>query len=189
MALPQFGLKPLPTMVGPGRVVYTIHDLPPPGDTRRWGRKEKNIVITAVAKQLLTFDEALARYRIPADELQSWRKFAKPADIAKAEEEGLLPPLSAQKPLAPPAKATGVAVFGDLEVDFDAKKIFVRTQPLRLQGLGYRIVEFMAMYPGAVITKKRNNRRLFIFKNYFFSPAKLSAMRISLGSNSEMEKG
>jgi hypothetical protein len=47
-------------------------DLPPP-DTKRWVARRKAAVVAAVNGGLISAEEACERYRLSAEELESWR--------------------------------------------------------------------------------------------------------------------
>ena len=53
-----------------GRIL-TRADLPPP-DTYRWVASRKAIVVDAVTHQLISREEAIARYDLSEEELESW---------------------------------------------------------------------------------------------------------------------
>ncbi|MEM8631717.1 MAG: DUF1153 domain-containing protein [Pseudomonadota bacterium] len=56
----------------PDGSVMTRADLPPAG-TRRWVASRKAAVVRAVTNGLIGEDEALKRYDLSTEELQSWR--------------------------------------------------------------------------------------------------------------------
>lgn len=58
------------TVTLPDGSILTVADLPPP-DTR-WVASRKEIVIKAVAYELISRDEALRRYDISEEEFESW---------------------------------------------------------------------------------------------------------------------
>jgi hypothetical protein len=58
-------------VVGPNGERLSLQDLPPP-DTRRWVIRRKAEVISAVRGGLMTRDEALARWALSEEELDSW---------------------------------------------------------------------------------------------------------------------
>lgn len=60
------------TVTLPDGSILTVADLPPP-DTR-WVASRKEIVIKAVAYELISRDEALRRYDISEEEFESWCK-------------------------------------------------------------------------------------------------------------------
>src|SRR3989344_3070340 len=84
MALPNFGLPPLPTMrvgaKGDERLV-TKYDLP--RKVNVWTSKMQKIFVWAVKKGLLSKEEFLTRYNVAEWEFDSWRK----------EPDILLPPI------------------------------------------------------------------------------------------------
>ena len=51
----------------------TFSDLPHP-ETKRWVIRRKAAVVAAVARGLLTLDEACARYRLSVEEFKSWQR-------------------------------------------------------------------------------------------------------------------
>ena len=46
----------------------------PPVDTKRWVARRKAAVVKAVAAGLISEEEALARYSLSVEELDSWRR-------------------------------------------------------------------------------------------------------------------
>jgi hypothetical protein len=58
-------------VMGPNGDRLGLADLPPP-DTRRWVIRRKAEVVSAVRGGLLTRDEALARWGLTEEELDSW---------------------------------------------------------------------------------------------------------------------
>lgn len=60
-------------VVGPTGAPLTLADLPP-ANTQRWVIRRKAEVVAAVRGNLLTLEEACARYRLTADEFLSWQK-------------------------------------------------------------------------------------------------------------------
>lgn len=55
----------------PDGTVLTRADLPPPG-TRRWVASRKTVVVRAVEAGLIARDEAIERYDLTEEELDSW---------------------------------------------------------------------------------------------------------------------
>jgi transposase-like protein len=51
----------------------SMPDLPPP-DVRRWTFRRKAAVVTAVARGLLTREEACRRYQLSEEEFLSWQQ-------------------------------------------------------------------------------------------------------------------
>jgi hypothetical protein len=60
-------------VVGPTGTPLTLRDLPPV-NTDRWVIRRKAEVVAAVRGGLLSLDEALARYRLTAEEFLAWQK-------------------------------------------------------------------------------------------------------------------
>ena len=60
-------------VIGPDGSPLTIADLPAPG-TRRWVIRRKAEVVAAVRGGLISLDDALARYRLTAEEFLAWQK-------------------------------------------------------------------------------------------------------------------
>ena len=60
-------------VVGPTGTPLTLHDLPP-ANTDRWVIRRKAEVVAAVRGGLISLDDALARYRLTAEELLAWQK-------------------------------------------------------------------------------------------------------------------
>ena len=60
-------------VVGPTGTPLTLHDLPP-ADTDRWVIRRKAEVVAAVRGGLISLDDALARYRLTAEEVLAWQK-------------------------------------------------------------------------------------------------------------------
>ncbi len=60
-------------VVGPTGTPLTMHDLPP-ADTDRWVIRRKAEVVAAVRGGLISLDDALARYRLTAEESLAWQK-------------------------------------------------------------------------------------------------------------------
>ena len=67
------GLSPGHEALSPSGIPMTIDDLPPPG-TGRWVIRRKAEVVAAVRGGLLSLDDALARYRLTAEEFLAWQK-------------------------------------------------------------------------------------------------------------------
>jgi len=61
------------TVTLPDGSKMTRADLPPV-DTKRWVASRKAAVVKAVAAGLISQDEALARYSLSQEELDSWRR-------------------------------------------------------------------------------------------------------------------
>ncbi|TCO69767.1 DUF1153 domain-containing protein [Rhodovulum euryhalinum] len=61
------------TVTLPDGTTMTRADLPPV-DTRRWVASRKAAVVKAVAAGLISEDEALERYSLSEEELDSWRR-------------------------------------------------------------------------------------------------------------------
>ncbi|MDP0927320.1 DUF1153 domain-containing protein [Paracoccus onubensis] len=61
--------RPVTATLPDGRIL-TVADLPPP-DTR-WVASRKEIVVNAVAYELISKDEALKRYDLTEEEFDSW---------------------------------------------------------------------------------------------------------------------
>jgi len=49
----------------------------PSADTKRWVKSRKLAVVEAIERDLLTEDEALKRYGISAEELESWGRLVR----------------------------------------------------------------------------------------------------------------
>ena len=60
-------------VIGPDGSPLTIADLPPEG-TQRWVIRRKAEVVAAVRGGLLSLDDALAKYRLTAEEFLAWQK-------------------------------------------------------------------------------------------------------------------
>ena len=60
-------------VIGPTGAPLTWRDLPPP-DTGRWVIRRKAEVVAAVRGGLLSLDDALAKYRLTAEEFLAWQK-------------------------------------------------------------------------------------------------------------------
>jgi hypothetical protein len=60
-------------VVGPTGTPLTLHDLPP-ANTDRWVIRRKAEVVAAVRGGLISLDDALARYRLTAEEFLAWKK-------------------------------------------------------------------------------------------------------------------
>ena len=60
-------------VVGPTGTPLTLKDLPP-SNTDRWVIRRKAEVVAAVRGGLLSLDDALATYRLTAEEFQAWQK-------------------------------------------------------------------------------------------------------------------
>jgi len=60
-------------VVGPTGTPLTMHDLPP-ANTDRWVIRRKAEVVAAVRGGLISLDDALARYRLTAEEFLAWQK-------------------------------------------------------------------------------------------------------------------
>ena len=60
-------------VIGPTGAPLTLRDLPPP-DTGRWVIRRKAEVVAAVRGGLISLDDALARYRLTAEEFLAWQK-------------------------------------------------------------------------------------------------------------------
>jgi hypothetical protein len=58
-------------VVGPNGERLSLQDLPPP-DTRRWVIRRKAEVVAAVRGGLMTRDDALVRWQLSEEELDSW---------------------------------------------------------------------------------------------------------------------
>lgn len=73
----DWSIKPLPaalpTMVGHGGHVLTVHDLPP-ANTRRWVKSRKVLVVKAIRHGLISESDALSRWQLTVEELAEWRK-------------------------------------------------------------------------------------------------------------------
>ena len=68
----QNGGKRANYFIGPNGDVVTVADLPSP-QTTRWVIRRKAEIVLAVHAGLLTLEEACARYRLTAEEFQSWQ--------------------------------------------------------------------------------------------------------------------
>jgi hypothetical protein len=60
-------------VIGPTGAPLTMADLPPP-DTGRWVIRRKAEVVAAVRGGLMSLDDALARYRLTAEEFLAWQR-------------------------------------------------------------------------------------------------------------------
>ncbi len=60
-------------VVGPTGTPLTLNDLPP-SNTDRWVIRRKAEVVAAVRGGLLSLDDALAKYRLTAEEFLAWQK-------------------------------------------------------------------------------------------------------------------
>lgn len=60
-------------VVGPTGTPLTLKDLPP-SNTDRWVIRRKAEVVAAVRGGLLSLDDALATYRLTAEEFLAWQK-------------------------------------------------------------------------------------------------------------------
>ena len=60
-------------VVGPTGTPLTLNDLPP-SNTDRWVIRRKAEVVAAVRGGLLSLDDALAKYRLTAEEVLAWQK-------------------------------------------------------------------------------------------------------------------
>ena len=60
-------------VVGPTGIPLTLHDLPP-ANTDRWVIRRKAEVVAAVRGGLISLEDALARYRLTAEEFLAWQK-------------------------------------------------------------------------------------------------------------------
>lgn len=60
-------------VIGPDGSPLTVADLPPP-DTKRWVIRRKAEVVAAVRGGLISLEDALARYRLTAEEFIAWQK-------------------------------------------------------------------------------------------------------------------
>ena len=60
-------------VIGPLGEPLTIDDLPSP-KTKRWVVRRKAEVVAAVRGGLLSLEDALARYRLTAEEFLAWQK-------------------------------------------------------------------------------------------------------------------
>ena len=60
-------------VVGPTGTPLTLRDLPP-ANTDRWVIRRKAEVVAAVRGGLISVDDALARYRLTAEEFLAWQK-------------------------------------------------------------------------------------------------------------------
>lgn len=65
--------RPPPRVIGPSGKPMTVEDLPP-ADTQRWVRRRKAEVVAAVRGGLITKEDALGRYNLTPEELQSWQR-------------------------------------------------------------------------------------------------------------------
>ncbi|RNF34059.1 CtrA inhibitor SciP [Paracoccus methylarcula] len=61
--------RPL-TATLPNGTILTVADLPPP--STRWVASRKEIVVNAVAYDLISREEALRRYGLSEEEFESW---------------------------------------------------------------------------------------------------------------------
>lgn len=61
-----------PFVIGPDGERMTKADLPPP-DTRRWVPRRKARIVAAVEGGLISREAALKRYRLTAEEFDSWK--------------------------------------------------------------------------------------------------------------------
>ena len=59
-------------VVGPTGTPLTLNDLPP-SNTDRWVIRRKAEVVAAVRGGLLSLDDALAKYRLTAEEFLAWQ--------------------------------------------------------------------------------------------------------------------
>lgn len=64
--------EPVSYVVGPDGEKMTITDLPVP-ETRRWVPRRKARVVAAVEGGLISEEEAFERYRITAEEYDTWK--------------------------------------------------------------------------------------------------------------------
>ena len=60
-------------VIGPDGSPLTIADLPPTS-TRRWVIRRKAEVVAAVRGGLISLEDALAKYRLTAEEFMAWQK-------------------------------------------------------------------------------------------------------------------
>ena len=60
-------------VIGPTGAPLTLSDLPPP-NTQRWVIRRKAEVVAAVRGGLLSLEDALAQYRLTAEEFIAWQK-------------------------------------------------------------------------------------------------------------------
>ena len=60
-------------VIGPTGAPLTLADLPP-ADTQRWVIRRKAEVVAAVRGQLLTLEDACARYRLTSEEFAAWQQ-------------------------------------------------------------------------------------------------------------------
>ena len=60
-------------VTGPDGAPLTVADLPP-SNTRRWVIRRKAEVVAAVRGGLISLDDALAKYRLTAEEFLAWQK-------------------------------------------------------------------------------------------------------------------
>ncbi len=60
-------------VVGPTGTPLTLRDLPP-SDTNRWVIRRKAEVVAAVRGGLISLEDALAKYRLTAEEFMAWQK-------------------------------------------------------------------------------------------------------------------
>ena len=60
-------------VVGPTGTPLTLNDRPP-SNTDRWVIRRKAEVVAAVRRGLLSLDDALAKYRLTAEEFLAWQK-------------------------------------------------------------------------------------------------------------------
>jgi hypothetical protein len=58
-----------------------LADLPPP-ETKRWVIRRKAAVVAAVARGVLTLEEACARYRLSVEEFTSWQRLIQKHGVA-----------------------------------------------------------------------------------------------------------
>ena len=61
------------TVIGPLGEPLTLESLPPAGTTR-WVVRRKAEVVAAVRGGLISLEDALARYRLTAEEFLAWQK-------------------------------------------------------------------------------------------------------------------
>lgn len=61
------------SVIGPLGEALTLESLPPPSTTR-WVIRRKAEVVAAVARGLLTVDEACERYSLSIEEFTSWQR-------------------------------------------------------------------------------------------------------------------
>ena len=60
-------------VIGPDGSPLTIADLPP-ANTKRWVIRRKAEVVAAVRGGLISLEDALAKYRLTAEEFLAWQK-------------------------------------------------------------------------------------------------------------------